>query len=91
MGDFSLKPFCTFCILYHVQLLIIGKHTCLKGNNKQQRYWKQTGTEMVPTNRIWQHLMKPIGMQARDSMLLLMAKMNGFQGRPSRRAHKTSH
>lgn len=26
VGDFSLKPFCTFCILYHVQLLTIQKN-----------------------------------------------------------------
>lgn len=42
VGDFSLKPFCTFCILYHVQLLTIQKKIkCLNDNNKKQRYWQE--------------------------------------------------
>lgn len=72
VGDFPLKASWTFCILCHVKLLTIQKYKYLRESNKKRCYWKQTAGEMVPKNNLdffVQHLVKPKGTLARDSVL----------------------
>lgn len=53
------------------------------GKNQQIRWCQHTAFGFFV-----QHLLKPKGMLARDSMLLIKTKMNVFQGKPSNLAKK---